>query len=74
MTIGILAAVALFERDLLIEHTQAGLQRTKAAGTKPGQPAVTRVEEVRKLKPEGFSQTAVAAQLNVSLPTVNGFG
>ncbi|WP_282874358.1 recombinase family protein [Pseudomonas peli] len=70
MTMGVLAAVAQFERDLLIERTQAGLQRTKAAGTKLGRPMAASIEEVRKLKVEGLSQSVVAAQLNVSLSTV----
>lgn len=70
MTMGVLAAVAQFERDLLIERTQAGLQRTKASGTKLGRPVVASIEDVRKLKVEGLSQSAVAAQLEVSLSTV----
>jgi putative DNA-invertase from lambdoid prophage Rac len=32
------AAVAEFERDLLIERTQAGLARAKAGGKKLGRP------------------------------------
>lgn len=70
MTMGVLAAVAQFERDLLIERTQAGLQRTKAAGTKLGRPMAASIEDVRKLKVEGLSQSAVAARLDVSLSTV----
>ncbi|NRH29227.1 recombinase family protein [Pseudomonas sp. MS19] len=70
MTMGVLAAVAQFERDLLIERTQAGLQRTKVAGTKLGRPMAASIEDVQKLKVEGLSQSVVAAQLNVSLSTV----
>ena len=70
MTMGVLAAVAQFERDMLIERTQAGLQRTKAAGQKLGRPTVASVEEVQSLKTEGLSQSATAARLNVSLSTV----
>lgn len=70
MTMGVLAAVAQFERDLLIERTQAGLQRTKAAGTKLGRPAAASGEDVRELKAKGLSQSAVAARLDVSLSTV----
>lgn len=70
MTMGVLAAVAQFERDLLIERTQAGLQRTKAAGTKLGRPAVASIEDVRKLKLEELSQSVVATRLDVSLSTV----
>ena len=38
MTMGVIAAVAEFERDLLIERTQAGLNRAKAAGRILGRP------------------------------------
>lgn len=70
MTMGVLAAVAQFERDLLIERTQAGLKRTKAAGTKLGRPAAASVKDVQNLKSEGLSQSAVAARIGVSLSTV----
>jgi putative DNA-invertase from lambdoid prophage Rac len=32
MTMGVINAVAQFERDLLIERTQSGLKRAKAEG------------------------------------------
>lgn len=32
MTMGVIAAVAEFERDLLIERTQSGLSRAKSKG------------------------------------------
>lgn len=38
MTMGVIAAVAEFERDLLVERTQAGLARAKAEGKKVGRP------------------------------------
>lgn len=38
MTMQVIAAVAEFERDLLIERTQAGLQRAKAEGKALGRP------------------------------------
>lgn len=38
MTMGVIAAVAEFERDLLMERTQAGLQRAKASGKTLGRP------------------------------------
>lgn len=38
MTMGVIAAVAEFERDLLIERTQSGLARAKAAGKALGRP------------------------------------
>ena len=39
MTMQVIAAVAEFERDLLIERTQAGLARAKAEGKRVGRPA-----------------------------------
>jgi putative DNA-invertase from lambdoid prophage Rac len=38
MTMGVLCAVAEFERDLIIERTNAGLVRARAAGKVPGRP------------------------------------
>src|SRR5664279_4165126 len=38
MTMGVIAAVAEFERDLLIERTQSGIIRAKAAGKRFGRP------------------------------------
>jgi len=70
MTMQVLGAVAEFERDLLIERTQAGLDRAKAEGKTLGRPAACRAEDVQKLKGEGLSQSAVAKELSVSLSTV----
>lgn len=38
MTMGVIAAVAQFERDLLIERTQAGLARARSQGKRLGRP------------------------------------
>jgi putative DNA-invertase from lambdoid prophage Rac len=70
MTMQVLGAVAEFERDLLIERTQAGLQRAKSEGKSLGRPSVASAEQVQALKAEGLSQSAVAEQLGVSLSTV----
>ena len=45
MTMQVIAAVAEFERDLLIERTQAGLVRAKAAGKQFGRPPALNVDE-----------------------------
>lgn len=70
MTMGVLAAVAEFERDLLIERTQAGLERAKAAGKILGRPAAVDKAEIQALKLEGLSQSQVVGKLGVSLSTV----
>jgi putative DNA-invertase from lambdoid prophage Rac len=50
MTMGVLNAVAEFERDLLIERTQAGLARAKAEGKPLGRPAaLTDAEQAQAL-------------------------
>ncbi|MGQ7939518.1 recombinase family protein [Paraburkholderia sp. D1E] len=51
MTMGVITAVAEFERDLLIERTQAGLARARSEGKKLGRrPALTLAEQTEALK------------------------
>lgn len=45
MTMQVIAAVAEFERDLLIERTQSGIVRAKAAGKRFGRPPALSSEE-----------------------------
>lgn len=70
MTMQVLAAVAEFERDLLIERTQAGLNRAKAEGKQLGRPPVVGRDKIQELKAQGLSQSAVAKSLTCSLATV----
>ena len=71
MTMQVLGAVAEFERDLLIERTQAGLERAKAEGKVLGRPVATgTTANVQAAKASGLSQSAVAADLGISLATV----
>src|ERR1700694_4394335 len=58
MTMGVLNAVAEFERDILIERTQAGLRRAKAEGKALGRPAALTGDQqakVRQKRAEGVS-------------------
>ena len=61
MTMGVIAAVAEFERDLLIERTQAGLTRAKAAGTPLGRPSALTVEQQGTIRQERASGTSLGA-------------
>lgn len=71
MTMQVLASVAEFERDLLIERTAAGLERAKAQGKKLGRPAATNTTaQVQAAKAEDLSQSMVASKLGISLATV----
>ncbi|KQZ17855.1 recombinase family protein [Caulobacter sp. Root1472] len=69
MTMGVIAAVAEFERDLLIERTQSGLARAKAAGKSLGRPSRLSAEEQRTAlakRQAGASLGALAKEYGVS--------
>jgi putative DNA-invertase from lambdoid prophage Rac len=71
MTMQVLAAVAEFERDLLVERTHAGIERAKSEGKVLGRPAATGTTvKVQKVKAEGLSQSQAAAALDISLATI----
>ena len=73
MTMQVLAAVAEFERDLLIERTQQGLTRAKAEGKHCGRPtALTeeqRAEVLQRLQ-RGEAVAALARDFNTSRQTI----
>jgi putative DNA-invertase from lambdoid prophage Rac len=69
MTMGVINAVAEFERDLLIERTQAGLSRAKAEGKALGRRATLTAEQqavVRQRRSEGVSLGVLADEYGVS--------
>ena len=73
MTMGVIAAVAEFERDLLIERTQAGLTRAKAEGKVLGRPCSLddgQCELVMLKLAAGVSVAAVARDLGTSRQSI----
>jgi putative DNA-invertase from lambdoid prophage Rac len=69
MTMGVIAAVAEFERDLLIERTQAGLSRAKAEGKALGRPSALTPEQQRAIRQKragGISLGVLAREYGVS--------
>src|ERR1700676_185196 len=73
MTMGVINAVAEFERDLLIERTQSGLKRAKAEGAVFGRPATldeSQRKAVRKELERGASVSEVARRYGTSRQTV----
>ena len=73
MTMAVISAVAEFERDLLIERTQAGLARAKSEGKVLGRPrALTDAERADALQrlSAGEAVAAVARALKTSRATV----
>jgi len=73
LTMGVINAVAQFERDLLIERTQSGLARAKAEGKVLGRPpALSNAEQefVRAELADGKSVSAIAREMKTSRQTI----
>ena len=73
MTMGVIAAVAEFERDLLIERTQAGLARAKSEGKTLGRPqSLSKLQTgvIRQRLGFGESIAALAREYGTSRQTV----
>ncbi|WP_170419792.1 recombinase family protein [Ruegeria atlantica] len=73
LTMGVINAVAQFERDLLIERTQSGLARAKAQGKPLGRPAALTVDQqaqVRARIAAGETVSAIARDMDTSRQTI----
>ncbi|MEM5435225.1 recombinase family protein [Paraburkholderia diazotrophica] len=73
MTMQVLAAVAEFERDLLIERTQAGISRAKAAGRAFGRPSALtsdQQEQASRRIAAGDAIAAIARDLGTTRQTL----
>ena len=73
MTMNVINAVAQFERDLLIERTQAGLARAKAEGKPLGRPATLSADQKRVVREKiknGETISAVAREFSTSRQTI----
>jgi DNA invertase Pin-like site-specific DNA recombinase len=73
MVLGVFAALAEFERELISERTRAGLAAAKARGAVPGRPRAMSDEQVahaRALVAAGASKGSVARTLGVGRSTL----
>ena len=73
LMVKMLAAVADFERDLIIERTQAGQARARAAGTHMGRPSKTTPDQQRAIREAlaaGATVSGMAASYKVSRATI----
>jgi putative DNA-invertase from lambdoid prophage Rac len=73
MTMGVIAAVAEFERDLLIERTQAGLRRAKSEGKTLGRPqslSESEIKLVEAMLSEGKPVAALAREFGTSRQSI----
>ncbi|NNG56022.1 MULTISPECIES: recombinase family protein [Sphingomonas] len=73
MTMGVINAVAQFERDLLIERTQAGLARARGEGRRLGRPPSVddrKRAEILEALDQGESINSLASRFGTSRQTV----
>ena len=73
MTMQVIAAVAEFERDLLIERTQSGINRAKAAGKQFGRPPALNMAEraaVLEKLAAGINITELAREFKTTRQTI----
>jgi DNA invertase Pin-like site-specific DNA recombinase len=63
----VLAAVAEFERSVIVERINAGLDAARERGTKLGRPRTLdrHISSVAKLSRRGLSGRKIAAKLNI---------
>ena len=74
MTMAVIAAVAEFERDLLVERTQAGLVRAKAQGKKLGRPSLLSSDQMAAVslrRSQGESLGDLAKEFGVSRSAIH---
>jgi DNA invertase Pin-like site-specific DNA recombinase len=69
---GMLAAVAQFEREIMLERQREGVERAQAEGRYRGrQPTARRkANQVRQLQAEGIGPTEIAQRLEISRASV----
>ena len=76
MTLQVIAAVAEFERDLLIERTQSGIRRARSQGKRFGRPFLLNGEQRARVLQRlavGATVTQVAKEFATSRQTIMGY-
>ena len=72
LMISLLASVAAFERDIMLERQREGISKAKAAGKYKGRAPTARkkADQVLELIGQGWKQTDVASELGISRSSV----
>jgi DNA invertase Pin-like site-specific DNA recombinase len=72
LILGVMAHVAQFERDMMLERQREGIARAKADGKFKGRKPTARAKAaaIRRLRAEGVMPTAIAAKLNIGRTSV----
>jgi DNA invertase Pin-like site-specific DNA recombinase len=66
----ILAGVATWEREIMLERQREGIAKAKAEGRYKGRPPSIDADEVRRMKDAGIGPAAIAKQLRVARSSV----
>ena len=68
----ILAAVAAWEREIMLERQREGIAKAKEEGRYKGRTPTARrhADAVRELRDQGVSPTAIAAQVGINRASV----
>jgi len=66
------AAMAQFEREMMLERQREGIAKAKAEGKYKGRKPTVRakIDEIKKLKDEGVGITAIAKQLGIGRASI----
>jgi DNA invertase Pin-like site-specific DNA recombinase len=71
LLLNILAAMAEFERELIVERTRAGLQRARKAGRIGGRPRlVVNRDRIAAMAAKGRSMREIGQELGISASSV----
>jgi len=74
MTMQVISAVAEFERDLIIERTQASIKRAKTEGKTFGRPQALTIEQqqavMQKLREQAVNISELAREFNTTRQTI----
>ncbi len=73
LMLNVLASVAQFEREMMLERQREGVQKAKAEGVYKGRKPTARAktEEIKALAAQGLSMGAIAAQLGIGKGSVH---
>jgi DNA invertase Pin-like site-specific DNA recombinase len=73
LMLNVLASVAQFEREMMLERQREGIAKAKAAGAYKGRKPTARAKsaEVKALSAEGLSMPKIAAKLGIGVGSVH---
>jgi DNA invertase Pin-like site-specific DNA recombinase len=70
--LNVLASVAQFEREVMLERQREGIAKAKGEGKYKGRAPTARAksDDVRRLAAEGMTREAIAAKLSIGVASV----